>query len=57
MRRVDRRWMRTLTFARRVATVQVYSLDKVGEREPLEEEAGITRSVWRFVDTGTHVKT
>lgn len=38
--------------------LQVYSFDKVGEREPLaEQEASITRSVLTLVATGTQVKT
>lgn len=36
----------------------MYSLDKIGAREPLaEEEASITRSVLTLVATGTQVKT
>lgn len=34
---------------------QEYYLDKIGERDPLEED-GVTRSVLTLVATGTRVK-
>lgn len=38
-----------------VLIVQEYSLDKIGEREPLEED-NITRAMLALVATGTRVK-
>lgn len=35
---------------------QEYSLDKIGGREPLEEEDNITRAMLALVATGTRVK-